>query len=387
MQGMAVFSEKIEMEEAGFFRKNEKRLAREQRKLSRCVRGSHNYELQKKKVARCHEKIRNQRRDHLHKLSRKIADSYDAVAVEDIDMKAMGQCLHFGKSVQDNGYGLFREMLDYKLAWQGKKMVKVDRFFPSSKKCCKCGRIKKELKLSERVYHCECGNKMDRDHNSAINIREEARSPPLQNQGFKWWEHVTEIWAVATNKYIEGTFPNGVQYDMTSAIQLMHNMMAAHAKAVIAYKEAGYEGKIGIVHSLESKYPYDETKDEDVKAAKNEDVLNNQFLLDATFLGEYRDETMEIINRLVELNNGSFHASKDDMEILKKAASYNDYLGINYYQSRFIRHYDGENDIFHNGTGEKGTSRFCLKGVGERMDKEGIPKTDWYREVSKTKEL
>ena len=175
MQGMAVFSEKIETEEAGFFRKNEKRLAREQRKLSRCVRGSHNYELQKKKVARCHEKIRNQRRDHLHKLSRKIADSYDAVAVEDIDMKAMGQCLHFGKSVQDNGYGLFREMLDYKLAWQGKKMVKVDRFFQSSKKCCKCGRIKKELKLSERVYHCECGNEMDRDRNAAINIREEAR--------------------------------------------------------------------------------------------------------------------------------------------------------------------------------------------------------------------
>ena len=175
MQGMAVFSEKVETEEAGFFRKNEKRLAREQRKLSRCVRGSHNYELQKKKVARCHEKIRNQRRDHLHKLSRKIADGYDAAAVEDIDMKVMGQFLHFGKSVQDNGYGMFREMLDYKLAWKGKKMVKVNRFFPSSKKCCKCGRIKKELKLSERVYHCVCGNKMDRDRNAAINIREEAR--------------------------------------------------------------------------------------------------------------------------------------------------------------------------------------------------------------------
>ncbi len=193
-----------------------------------------------------------------------------------------------------------------------------------------------------------------------------SKKPPLQNQGFKWWEHVTEIWAVATNIYIEGTFPNGVQYDMASAIQLMHNMMVAYAKAVIAYKEAGYEGKVGIVHSLESKYPYDETKDEDVKAAKNEDVLNNQFLLDATFLGKYRDETMEI---------------------LKEAASYNDYLGINYYQSCFIRYYDGENDIFHNGTGEKGALRFCLKDVGERMDKEGIPKTDWYREVSKTKEL
>ena len=115
--------------------------------------------------------------------------------------------------------------------------------------------------------------------------------------------------------------PSRMVYNMIWQVRsLMHNMMVAHAKAVIAYKEAGYEGKIGIVHSLESKYPYDKTKDEDVKAAKNEDVLNNQFLLDATFLGKYRDETMEIINRLVELNNGSFHASKDDMEILKEAA-------------------------------------------------------------------
>ena len=165
----------IELEKAGFFRRNEKRLAREQRKLSRCVKESRNYVRQKKKVARCHEKIRNQRKDYLHKLSRRITDQYDIVAVEDIDMKAMSQCLHFGKSIQDNGYGMFRNMLDYKLAWKGKELVKVDRFFPSSKKCSKCGKIKKELKLSERVYRCTCGNEMDRDRNAAINIREEAR--------------------------------------------------------------------------------------------------------------------------------------------------------------------------------------------------------------------
>lgn len=175
MQGMAVFSEEIELEKAGFFRRNEKRLAREQRKLSRCVKESRNYVRQKKKVARCHEKIRNQRKDYLHKLSRRITDQYDIVAVEDIDMKAMGQCLHFGKSVQDNGYGMFRNMLDYKLAWKGKELIKIDRFFPSSKKCSKCGKIKKELGLSERVYRCTCGNEMDRDRNAAINIREEAR--------------------------------------------------------------------------------------------------------------------------------------------------------------------------------------------------------------------
>ena len=72
---------------------------------------------------------------------------------------------------------LYNQMLDDKIREyeKTKKMIKVDRFFPSSKKCCKCGRIKKELRLFERVYHCECGNKMDRDHNAAISIREEAR--------------------------------------------------------------------------------------------------------------------------------------------------------------------------------------------------------------------
>ena len=97
------------------------------------------------------------------------------VGVEDIDMKAMSRCLHFGKSVMDNSYGMFRDILTYKLEEQGKKLVKIDRFFPSSKKCCKCGSVKKELKLSERIYRCNCGNVMDRDKNAAINIREETR--------------------------------------------------------------------------------------------------------------------------------------------------------------------------------------------------------------------
>ena len=78
-------------------------------------------------------------------------------------------------SVMDNSYGKFRELLEYKLTWRGKKLVRVDRFFPSSKKCCKCGSVKKELKLSDRVYLCRCGNRIDRDLNAAINIREEAR--------------------------------------------------------------------------------------------------------------------------------------------------------------------------------------------------------------------
>lgn len=175
MHGMALFSDRLAAVYPGYLRQAEEKLAREQRKLSHCEKGSRNYRKQKRKVALCHEKVKNQRKDYIHKLTRKIADEYDAVGVEDIDMKAMSRCLNFGKSVMDNSYGMFRDILGYKLEEQGKRLVKVDRFFPSSKKCCKCGKVKKELKLSERIYRCECGNVMDRDKNAAINIREEAR--------------------------------------------------------------------------------------------------------------------------------------------------------------------------------------------------------------------
>ena len=138
MRGMAVFSDGSRAEYPMYYRKAQERLAREQRKLSHCKKGSRNYGKQKRVLARCHEKVRNQRRDYLHKLSRRIADRYDAAAVEDIDMKAMSQCLKFGKSVMDDSYGAFRDMLMYKLGEQGKELVKVGRFFPSSKMCSRC---------------------------------------------------------------------------------------------------------------------------------------------------------------------------------------------------------------------------------------------------------
>ena len=175
MRGLAVFSNGEHVEYPMYYRKSQKKLAREQRKLSHCKRGSRGYERQRKKVAKCHEKIRDQRRDYLHKLSREIADSYDAVSVEDIDMKAMSGSLSFGKSVMDDSFGMFRVMLRYKLEEQNKNLVKVGRFFPSSKMCSRCGNVKKELALSERIYQCGCGNCMDRDVNAAVNIREEGR--------------------------------------------------------------------------------------------------------------------------------------------------------------------------------------------------------------------
>ncbi|SCH98024.1 transposase%2C IS605 OrfB family [uncultured Ruminococcus sp.] len=148
---------------------------REQRKLSRCQKGSQNYKKQKKRVALCHEKIRNQRKDFQHKLSASLAESFDAVCVEDLNLKGMAGGLHLGKGVHDNGYGLFLSMLEYKLEERGKYLIKVDRYFASSKICSVCGNKKEELSLSDRIYYCECGNRMDRDANAAVNIMNEGK--------------------------------------------------------------------------------------------------------------------------------------------------------------------------------------------------------------------
>jgi len=158
------------------YRQAQAKLAKEQRKLSRRKKGGSNYRKQKQKVAGLHERIANQRSDFLHKQSRQIANAYDAVCVEDLNMKGMAQALNFGKSVSDNGWGMFTRMLEYKLSEQGKQLVKISKWYPSSKTCSNCGAVKDELPLSERTYRCDCGFVCDRDVNAAINIRNAGRS-------------------------------------------------------------------------------------------------------------------------------------------------------------------------------------------------------------------
>lgn len=173
MNGLGVFSDGTRAEYPGFYRKAMEKLAAEQRKLSHCVKGSRNYQKQKRKVALVHEKIRNQRKDYQHKLSRKLAAEYDAVCVEDLKLKELSSQHHFGKSVMDNGYTAFLEKLSYKLEETGGRLIKIDPYYPSSKTCSCCGKIKEDLSLADRIYQCECGNCMDRDVNAAINIRSE----------------------------------------------------------------------------------------------------------------------------------------------------------------------------------------------------------------------
>ena len=105
--------------------------------------------------------------------------------------------------------------------------------------------------------------------------------------------------------------------------------------------------------------------------------MSNRFLLDRTFLGELSPETDEIVASVLSQNNKTYTVYDGDLEELKAAAPLLDFLGINYYQSTFVEYYEGENDINLNGTGEKGTSLYAFKGIGEYKFDMDIPRTDW----------
>lgn len=182
MHGLYAASDEEDAQYPSFYRKAEKRLAKAQRKLSRKQKGSHNCEKQRKRVAVIHEKIANQRCDFLHKKAYSLASSYDAIGIEDISVKVMskrkkGRKFSFGKSIADNGWNLFVNILRYKLEWQGKQLIKIDKWYPSSQLCHVCGYQNTETKnLSVREWNCpQCGCHHNRDKNAAINIREEAK--------------------------------------------------------------------------------------------------------------------------------------------------------------------------------------------------------------------
>ena len=164
-----------------YYRESHRKLAKAQKRLSR-MQGSKkkeeksaNYLKQLKKVNRIHRHIANQRLDNLHKLSTEIANQYDVVCVESLNMKNMSnKGFGNGKATMDNGYGMFLKMLEYKFADRKKYFVKVDKWFPSSQICNCCGKLHKEMKnLNIRILKCDCGLTMSRDQNAAINIKKE----------------------------------------------------------------------------------------------------------------------------------------------------------------------------------------------------------------------
>ncbi|MDD6259035.1 MAG: transposase [Erysipelotrichaceae bacterium] len=164
-----------------YYRESHDKLAKAQRKLSR-MQGSkknqpqsNNYMKQLHKINKIHRHISNQRLDNLHKISTEIANQYDVVCVESLNMKSMAnRGFGNGKATLDNGYGMFLNMLAYKLSDRNKYLVKVDKWYPSSQICHCCGTLHPEMKdLSIRKMTCDCGLTISRDQNAAINILNE----------------------------------------------------------------------------------------------------------------------------------------------------------------------------------------------------------------------
>ncbi|HCS93080.1 MAG TPA: 6-phospho-beta-galactosidase [Bavariicoccus seileri] len=191
-----------------------------------------------------------------------------------------------------------------------------------------------------------------------------------------YWSTFNEIYPAATNQYLTGAFPPEIQFDLKKTVTALHNMMYAHARAVNIFKEGDYEGEIGVVHSLEPKYPASDAP-EDKHAAELDDALSIKFLLDATYLGYYSEHTKRCIDEILEANGTSVTFDDNDFVEMKKAANRNDYLGINNYVSHWVKAYNEESQIFYNTTGTKGTHVYRIKGIGERIRRDDLPRTDW----------
>ena len=155
-------------------KRHERNLARIQQKLARKTQGSKTRQKFRLLVAKVHERVSNTRQDFLHKLSKKLVDESQVIVVENLNVKGMVQNRKLSKAISDVGWGMFVNFLSYKLERKNGKLVEIDRFFPSSKKCSCCGHVIDELPLDIREWDCiSCGTHHDRDGNAALNIRAE----------------------------------------------------------------------------------------------------------------------------------------------------------------------------------------------------------------------
>ena len=174
LKDFAIFDDGTVIENPKFFRKSQKKLAKEQRLLSKMEKSSKNYEEKKLKIAKLYEHIKNQRKDFQHKVSSRITDENQVIISEDLNVKGMLKNHKLAKFIQDASFGTFCNMIKYKSEQKHRVYLKIDRFYPSSKLCHHCGYKYTGLKLDERFWTCpECGTYLDRDENAAINILNE----------------------------------------------------------------------------------------------------------------------------------------------------------------------------------------------------------------------
>jgi putative transposase len=154
-----------------WFRKNQSKLKKAQKHLSRKTKGSNRYNRQRIKVAKVYENITNSRTYFLHNVSTQLVKTFDLIVVEDLNVSGMLKNHKLAKSISDASWSTFVDMLKYKCNWYGKTLVKIDRFYPSSKTCSNCGHKEDQMPLNIREWTCpSCGSNHDRDLNASINI-------------------------------------------------------------------------------------------------------------------------------------------------------------------------------------------------------------------------
>ena len=154
-----------------FLKKEEKKMNRLQRQLSRKVKGSNNREKQRVKIAKLFERITNKKESYIHYVVNKLLQSYDTIFMEDLNVQGMVRNHHLAKAISEVGLSRFKKVITTKALDNDKQVIYIDRFYPSSKTCSKCGHKKQDLKLSDREWTCpQCGAKHDRDINAAVNI-------------------------------------------------------------------------------------------------------------------------------------------------------------------------------------------------------------------------
>lgn len=177
LKDFAVTSDGEHIPHPGLLRRHEQRLARYQRMMARKAKGSNNRRKAKAKVAKTHARVSDARRDFLHKTSTDLVRRYDTIVVEDLAVGNMVRNHCLAKSISDSGWAEFRRQLEYKAQWYGRRVVVVDRFYPSSKLCSHCGHLLSKLSLGTRHWTCpDCRTLHDRDINAAKNILAEGLS-------------------------------------------------------------------------------------------------------------------------------------------------------------------------------------------------------------------
>ena len=166
---LATLSNGVQVKNPRLFRKSQAKLRKEQKHLSRKKKGSNRYERQRRKVAKIHQQIKNQRSWAIHNLTTAIINAFDTIIVEDLNLAGMKKL--FGKSISDAAFGEILRQLEYKSNWYGRTFHKVDRWYPSSKTCNCCGYKMDTMTLDIREWDCpDCGTHHDRDLNAAKNI-------------------------------------------------------------------------------------------------------------------------------------------------------------------------------------------------------------------------